>query len=420
VRVGFGTACITPPLPCRLAGFARRQALSRAVASHLWARSLVLDDGGTRVGWVVCDLLEVPKPFVDHVRAAVEARGCLDGASLMVSATHTHAGPDVEQVWAEDGRRYEEARAAYRSVLPQLVASSVVSAVTALSEAEVAWGEGEVVGVGAPRREASRAEPQRLSVLTVSSAARLVGLRMIYACHGTVLGPSNLEVSGDLVGAGVQALETATGAAGRCSWAQGAAGDISTRWTRRERSPAEVRRLGSVVADAARQAAARAKPMAGEPTLSLQRSVVALPLKGPSGTAASAGARSRQTIGASPRDDKDRSEEALLEEAAAAVEARRCGLRAEEEEAEVTVLRVGEMRLCLVPGEPFASVERALVAKTGPQCLRVVGYSNGAPGYVFGPEEEAQGGYEVAASPLTGGARAAIVGAALELMASVG
>jgi hypothetical protein len=61
LRAGFGTSYITPPLPCRLAGYARRQTLSRQVFQPLRARSMVLDDDRARVGWVICDLLEVSR-----------------------------------------------------------------------------------------------------------------------------------------------------------------------------------------------------------------------------------------------------------------------------------------------------------------------------------------------------------------------
>ena len=75
MRAGFGWSSITPPLPCRLAGYARRQALSRQVAQPLRARSIVLDNGQARVGWVICDVLEVNRSLVAEVRAAVEASG---------------------------------------------------------------------------------------------------------------------------------------------------------------------------------------------------------------------------------------------------------------------------------------------------------------------------------------------------------
>jgi hypothetical protein len=67
-----------------------------------------------------------------------------------------------------------------------------------------------------------------------------------------------------------------------------------------------------------------------------------------------------------------------------------------------------------VPGEPFESIEREIVGRTGQKHLRVVGYSNGAPGYVFRPDEEHEGGYEVLSSPLTGEAGPRIVATGLE------
>ena len=58
------------------------------------ARALVLDNGPERVGWVICDLLEMRRSFLAGVRAAIDATGCIPGRDVMVGATHTHAGPD--------------------------------------------------------------------------------------------------------------------------------------------------------------------------------------------------------------------------------------------------------------------------------------------------------------------------------------
>ncbi len=434
MRAGFGWSSITPPLPCRLAGYARREALSRQVAQPLRARSIVLDNGQARVGWVICDILEVNRSLVADVRAAVEATGALAGDDVMVSATHTHAGPDLERAWEDEKGSYRQAQARYRAFLPYAVASSLVSAVEDLAPSSLAWAEEAVYGVGAGRRGAD-ARPQRLSVVTARREGELRGMVIVYPCHGTVMGPGNLAVSGDVIGAGVEALEAGTGAPGRCAWAQGAAGDISTRATRRERAPREAQRLGSIVAAAAGRAAGRAVPVTGELSLGLERAVVSLPLKGPEpperpgppegrGQAEGRGqpegrAGPAPSPGAPPpgRGEDDRSEAALREEAMVAQRARRDGTRRPESEAEIAVLRLGELSLCFVPGEPFESIEGEIVRRTGQDHLRVVGYSNGAPGYVFGPDEENEGGYEVLSSPLTGGAGARIVATGARLAA---
>lgn len=409
-RAGFGASCITPPLPCRLAGFARREGLSHQVAQQLWARSMVLDDGTSRIGWVVCDLLEVGRSLVGEIRAAVDATGCLDGQDVMVSATHTHAGPDLSCEWAEGARAHREAQAAYRNFLAHAVASSLVAAVSELTPACLAWGTEAVYGAGASRRSGG-AGPQRLGALSATDGARLRGMRVIYPCHGTVLGPDNLAVSGDIIGTTVEALERATGAVGGCSWAQGAAGDVSTRFTRRERTFVELQRLAQVVATGAQRAAGTAKALTGDLRARLERTTVPLPMKGDQGDGA------RRELALLPdRAPGDRSEAALVEEARAARAARRNGASQPEDEAEICVLSIGQLDLCFLPGEPFESIERALCQRAGLPDLRVVGYSNGAPGYIFTPEEEAEAGYEVMASPLSGGAGESIVSAATRLL----
>ena len=285
------------------------------MAHQLWARAVVLDDGNCRVGWVVCDLLEAGKPFVTAVRAAVEATGSVDGANVMVGATHTHAGPDVDRSWAGGEEPYPEAQARYRGFLPHAVASSLVAAVADLSPVSLAWGEGPVQGVGADRRGGA-GRPQQLSLLKAVTGERVKGMRIVYGCHGTVLGPNNLAVSGDLIGAAVRSLEGSTGAFGRCSWAQGAAGDISSRGIRQDRTEAEAGRLGAIVAEVARRAGERAAPVPGDASLDLVRTVAPLARKVPDKVPDMTGLS--QAGGPVERDEDDRSAAALLEEATAA------------------------------------------------------------------------------------------------------
>jgi neutral ceramidase len=411
LSVGFGTACITPPLPCRLAGYSRRQGLSWQVSQQLWARALVLDNGDTRVGWVVCDLLYASRALVAEVRAAIDATGCMPGQDVMVGSTHTHAGPDLSGDWGCNGA-YRDAQERYTRFLPHAIASAVVPAVVDLEPCSVGWAESALSGVGSGRREENGLRPQKLGALKATVGDRLKGMVIVYPCHGTVLGPENLAISGDIIGAYVEGMENSTGAPGRFAWAQGAAGDISTRDNRRERSEAEVARLGALVADAAKAAAARSEPVDAGDHLELSRVEVPLPTKGPEQF------DGPDMAGPKKRDEGDRSPEALIEEGMAARAARRHGSREVEDVAELSCLWVGKLPLCFMPGEPFESIERALVQMTGLEGLRVVGYTNGAPGYIFGPDEEAEGGYEVMASPLTGQAGTRLVAAAAKLVGS--
>ena len=394
MRAGFGWSSITPPLPCRLAGYARRQALSRQVAQPLRARSIVLDNGQARVGWVICDVLEVNRSLVAEVRAAVEASGGLAGGDVMVSATHTHAGPDLDRTWDDEKGSYREAQARYRAFLPYAVASSLVCAVEDLAPSTLAWAEEPVYGVGAGRRAAD-ARPQRLSVVTARREGELRGMVIVYPCHGTVLGattwpcpatssapasrpsrPARAPRAG-APGRKERPATSAPGAPGGQGPAGGATFGLGRR--RRRRARRRARRSGN------RRTVARAGHGLVAPQGPQPPEGVGQP-EGAGPSALSPGARPPS------RGEDDRSEAALLEEAMVAQQGRRDGTRRPESQAEIAVLRLGELSLCFVPGEPFESIEREIVHRTGQDHLRVVGYSNGAPGYVFGPTRKAKVG----------------------------
>src|SRR6185436_1549345 len=83
-----------------------------------------------------------------------------------------------------------------------------------------------------------------------------------FGCHPTILPPSNLLYSRDLFGAAVDVAQAETGAP--VLLFNGAAADVSTRFTRREATGAEVRRLGAMLGAAVVSAVRGAGRVAGE------------------------------------------------------------------------------------------------------------------------------------------------------------
>jgi hypothetical protein len=79
-----------------MAGFQNRKP-AQGVNDDLWARAMVLDDGRTRMAWVVLDAIGF---FGDHIidvrkRLPVE----LDIDYVIISSTHTHSAPDLLGLW---------------------------------------------------------------------------------------------------------------------------------------------------------------------------------------------------------------------------------------------------------------------------------------------------------------------------------
>ena len=87
---------------------------------------------------------------------------------------------------------------------------------------------------------------------------------------------------------------------------------------------------------------------------------------------------------------------------------------------EVQALRIGELAIVAVPGEPFAEIGVA-VRKASPFAFTMFcGYSDGVGGdYVPTSEEYAFGGYEVECTPYGPGAAEKIIDSASKLLQSL-
>jgi hypothetical protein len=215
---------------------------------------------------------------------------------------------------------------------------------------------------------------------------RLIGAFVPLPIHSTVLPAQNVAVSADLVG-GVRAhVEQATGA-----WmvlSSGAAGDISTRHSRRGQSVSELDRLSELVG-----------------RIIAARRVVSLPL---------ASRTDRQALGASAL--------AALRESPSAPPRSRETLRQGIDligglpvtgrlDVELAVVGIGELALCAVPGEPFLASARQLrtLCRDSHSATMLVGCANGYRGYLPTLDRFDVATYEVLMSPFEKGAAESLI-----------
>ena len=83
---------------------------------------------------------------------------------------------------------------------------------------------------------------------------------------------------------------------------------------------------------------------------------------------------------------------------------------------EIQALRIGEVALIAMPGEPFAEIGAAVRAKSPFPFTFFCGYSNGKGGdYMPIASEYEHGGYEIERTPYGPGAADKVIAAALEL-----
>lgn len=240
LRAGFATVDITPPLGVYLAGhFNARQA--NGIHDPLTAQIIVLQRGDQRLALIGCDLIGVVAELTAAVRAQVQEAIGLPPEALMLWATHTHAGPTMNQGSGEP--RDEQ----YFQALIHKLAHGVVEAAQSLRPVtiRIAWGEESRIsynrryrlkdgsirtnpGVGNP--EISRVDGPKdpaVGALFFSDDEGLQAVLVNFACHLDVLGNGNFLFSADYPFYLRQMLQAAYGRQLVIPFANGPCGNIN-------------------------------------------------------------------------------------------------------------------------------------------------------------------------------------------------
>src|SRR5687767_1224894 len=225
LRAGFAEATITPPLGIRMSGYGGRDQPAETVHDDLRCQALVLESGVTRVALIACDLVGLSVPLAHQWRAELAAQLGLPEAHVLISCSHTHAGPATGML-----RETPTAReAAYLEHLKHCLIGAAESAAARLVPAHLRLAAGRL-RTQRNRRDRHPGEhgplDDGLGVLRIDRAVDGGPLALVvnYACHPVALRDNNLGFSADYVGALREAVRETTGAP--CLFLQGAAGDL--------------------------------------------------------------------------------------------------------------------------------------------------------------------------------------------------
>lgn len=134
LRAGAARSNITPDLGGDIiGGFHPFPAMH--VHDDLWAKCMVLDNGGTRVALVVCDVLGLSHLACREARRIVQEETGIPAASVMISGTHTHSAVSVI------GERFmaTEELTTYQRTVARRIGDAVRCAVNNLEPARLGW-----------------------------------------------------------------------------------------------------------------------------------------------------------------------------------------------------------------------------------------------------------------------------------------
>lgn len=209
---------------------------SKGATNPTWCKSLVLDDGTTRVAFVTIDAIGADGAVCLLAWELAVNMG-LKGVpyeNFVCSGSHTHSGPGAvspELLWA--------LAPATDFLVPEVqhmictsMARAVVEAQSGLQPATLGMGFGQLEGVTRNRRAhispyvTSTTIDPHLGVIRVDDmSGKPIGTLWNFAIHGTCLGPDNMYFNSDIMGATSDKIESIVG--GVALFANSDAGDVA-------------------------------------------------------------------------------------------------------------------------------------------------------------------------------------------------
>ena len=257
ILAGLAETDITPPLGSPMWGYASRTEGADEVLDSLLAKVLVLQSKQTTVALVSWDVCEFQLPWLRDRMADIG----ID--ELLLQCSHTHAGPDLSR---DD---FPSAEKPWRRTVEERILDAIKKAKQDMFPAYLAAGEGAIqLGYNRLRRDPDGLattlfeNPDRVphgpvdptvGVIRVTDADGATRAVLVsYACHPVVLGPRNLKISADYVGAMYRKVEEELGGAAKCLFVQGGCGDINPLFMGRtgdaEKDYPHVLRMGELLA----------------------------------------------------------------------------------------------------------------------------------------------------------------------------
>ncbi len=393
---------ITPPSGYQLDGYAARKEKSQGAHDPLMSQILLLKSGEKQIVIITMDYISVGLEFTVMVREGIHEAFGVPAENILVACSHTHSGPagfmpphpGIGTSYNPDLQRY---------VAQQLIVNAIL-ANKQLQPARLGIGRGTVEGIGLNRNDPYAVVDKEVIVLRIDGeSGDPMAVLMNYGCHPTVLGYSNLLYSADYPGAARANLRKIYPST-IFMYTNGASGDVSTRFTRREQTFQEVERMGRILSGEVLKVM---QTITTHPASYLAAFVnpIELPFRAfPSQTEAEKELEELKNQLSSLKNSG--AEHGEIRKATTRVEGATGQLLMGKElegissyESQIQVVMIDELALVGLPGEPFTRTVLDIKRGSPIPDTAIVSYANDSRGYFPDVETIAKRSYEALISP---------------------
>ncbi|MFA6104608.1 MAG: neutral/alkaline non-lysosomal ceramidase N-terminal domain-containing protein [Victivallaceae bacterium] len=392
MKIGTSEKLITPEPGIELCGYLLREQPSTGKYDELYARTLYLESIGNKIVWIHCDLIGFSNELAWHIRNAVAKVLAIDAVNVVLSATHTHAGPATVFL-----RKCGDINPAYVEFLEKTIIDSVKDALRNIEEVIMHFSESVVEGISVDRTKS----PENSHVdnaLPVLAFKREDGTFKAvftnFAIHNVGLSGANRKISSDIAGFAAARASFLIKGSPAVFLTNGGCGNINPVLVAEDYSGVE--KAGTVLGDSI---AAGISPLTkcSDCAVSASFAELELPLNVISKEElAKILDNHRRNFDAGEDNSLTRRfREAIRiwsEETIEIIENKR---PLKPAMAYAHILKIGPLTLVGINAEVFSKMAEQLRALTGIKKLYVVGYADGCIGYLAPAENHKEGGYAV-------------------------
>ncbi|MSS71348.1 MAG: hypothetical protein EXS64_07645 [Candidatus Latescibacteria bacterium] len=415
LRAGAACLDITPPLGTKMPGLFHERRASE-IHDPLFVRAFCVEQEGTAVAVVVCDLIGIKRPYLDRAKARIAQEAGLPADRVLITCTHTHTGAQT----GED---------AYTEGLIGRIADAVRLAHSRLEPAEAGWASAQEDRLVFNRRfwmadgtvrtnpgihnpdalkSAGPVDPEVNVLCLRRPGGQTLGLLANYSLHYVGAGDSEHQISADYFGYFSRMIQAMRGETFVAALSNGACGDINNVDVKGglrtdNRNYQHTERVAAKVASAALWAwngmafVGDARVDGGMEEVILERRPIS------------------EADLARAREISER-KTGTMEERGFAHHILRTAALPERTPTWVQGLRVGDLGIVGIPGELFVALGLEIKRRSPFRQTCVIELANDSVGYLPTRQAFGEGGYEVVSSPFTPGAGEQLVETALDLL----
>jgi hypothetical protein len=384
MNVGAAQIDVTPPPGCDLSGFAARVQPSIGVLDPIFARCVHLEEGGEQFLWAHVDVLGLDGTFLSAFRQwASETLNLLD-EQVLLSTTHTHSAPATLSLLA-----CGDVSAVFLNSLQSKLRKCALDARANAKTAEMCVAQADVeLAIDRRGFASAHTDPRLGAIGWRNPSGDFLATVINYPMHPVTLGAENRLISADWCGRAAAKLSGALPGAPVVLVTNGACGNLNPPV--RGDDPVLIDQLGGTLADAISQRLIRGDSVSS--VLRVHRELVDLPLESCNAAAIDRLADQQLTKDL-PDPQWRRCYHAVIEQWRQARKREIASGGGASAVIELQAVRVGAVIILAITGEIFSHFTQQLRKRTGWDVM-VVGYANGAFGYVPVDAAYDEGGYE--------------------------